>query len=105
MQLNQIFKIEQYSEAFEYISQNGYTIKEIEKDINGNRQFQIVEIPKPSQKQLAEQEIQRLKDLLSSTDYKAIKYAEGLFTEEEYAETKALRQSWRDKINELEKIL
>lgn len=105
MQLNQIFKIEQYSEAFEYISQNGYTIKEIEKDINGNRQFQIVEIPKPSQKQLAEQEIQELKDLLASTDYKAIKYAEGLFTEEEYAETKALRQTWRDKINELEKML
>lgn len=105
MQLNQIFKIEQYSEAFEYISQNGYTIKEIEKDINGNRQFQIVEIPKPSQKQLAEQEIQRLKDLLSSTDYKAIKYAEGLFTEEEYSQIKAQRQNWRDKINELEKIV
>lgn len=105
MQLNQIFNIEQYAEAFEYISQNGYTIKEIEKDINENRQFQIVEIPKPSQKQLAEQEIQELKQKLSDTDYKAIKYAEGLFAEEEYSQIKAQRQNWRDKINELEKIV
>lgn len=105
MQLNSIFNLQDYSEGYKYATTNGYTISEIEKDINGNRQFQIVEIPKPSQKQLAEQEIQGLKDLLASTDYKAIKYAEGLLTEEEYAETKALRQNWRDKINELEKIL
>jgi hypothetical protein len=36
---------------------------------------------------------------LSSTDYKAIKYAEGLYTEEEYAPYKVQRQSVRDKYN------
>ena len=47
-------------------------------------------------------EIAELKAELSGTDYKAIKYAEGWITEEEYAETKAQRQAWRDRINELE---
>lgn len=49
-----------------------------------------------------EQEIEILKQKLKDTDYKAIKYAEGQLTEEEYASTKAERQSWRDRINELE---
>jgi hypothetical protein len=51
----------------------------------------------------AEYKIEELKHRLEETDYKAIKYAEGLISEEEYADTKALRQSWRDEINELEK--
>lgn len=42
---------------------------------------------------------------LAETDYKAIKYAEGLLTEEEYAPIKAERQQMRDKINELEALL
>ena len=46
--------------------------------------------------------IQELKTLLKETDYRAIKYAEGQYTEEEYAPYKALRQSYRDEINELE---
>lgn len=50
-------------------------------------------------------EIKQLKQQLSDTDYKAIKYVEGLLTEEEYAETKAQRQLWRDRINELEQLL
>lgn len=49
-----------------------------------------------------EQEIKDLKQCLKDTDYKAIKYAEGQLTEEEYASTKAERQGWRDRINELE---
>lgn len=47
-------------------------------------------------------EIVELKRKLLNTDYKAIKYAEGQLTEEEYASTKAERQGWRDRINELE---
>lgn len=46
--------------------------------------------------------INELKRLLAETDYKAIKYAEGVITAEEYAETKAQRQAWRDEINEIE---
>lgn len=50
-----------------------------------------------NQKRIAE-----LKQLLRDSDYKAIKYAEGCYTEDEYKETKELRQSYRDEINELE---
>lgn len=52
-----------------------------------------------------ENKIAQYKKLLSDSDYKTLKYMEGYLTEEEYAETKAQRQEWRDKINELEKIL
>ena len=53
-------------------------------------------------RQVVEREISELKRKLSDTDYKAIKYAEGFLTEEEYKETKAQRQMWRDRINKLE---
>lgn len=49
-----------------------------------------------------EEEIKMLKRKLSDTDYKAIKYAEGQLTEEEYGPIKQERQSWRNRINELE---
>lgn len=47
-------------------------------------------------------EINDLKRHLSETDYIAIKYSEGWISDEDYAETKAQRQAWRDRINELE---
>ena len=50
----------------------------------------------------ANSEICELKQKLNATDYKAIKYAEGVLSEDEYSETKAQRQEWRDRINELE---
>lgn len=46
--------------------------------------------------------INNLKEKLSQTDYKFMKFAEGFISEEEYAPVKALRQEWRDRINELE---
>ena len=51
------------------------------------------------------QEITQLKKQLSDTDYKAIKYAEGQLTEEEYSLTRTQRASWRARINELEALL
>lgn len=50
----------------------------------------------------APEQIAILKQQLADTDYKAIKYAEGLISAEDYTETKAQRQGWRDEINELE---
>lgn len=49
-----------------------------------------------------EEQIASLKQNLADTDYQAIKYSEGAISEEDYTETKALRQSWRDEINRLE---
>ena len=43
-----------------------------------------------------------LKLQLQESDYKAIKYAEGFISEQDYAEMKAQRQAWRDEINRLE---
>lgn len=52
-----------------------------------------------------EARIIELKELLKETDYKAIKYSEGCYTEQEYQPIKELRQSYRDEINELEREL
>ena len=57
---------------------------------------------KKDKEQSALQEIRELKEKLSATDYKAIKYAEGQLSDKEYEETKAQRQAWRNRINELE---
>ena len=46
--------------------------------------------------------INELKQLLKETDYRAIKYAEGCYTDEEYQVYKEQRQAYRDEINELE---
>ena len=62
--------------------------------------------PEPTAEEVAEQQrqarIDELKMLLQESDYKAIKYAEGWLTGDEYAYTKAQRQEWRDEINRLE---
>ena len=47
-------------------------------------------------------QIMALKESLSATDYKAIKFAEGLISAEDYEPIKAERQELRNKINELE---
>ncbi|MBR4721411.1 MAG: hypothetical protein IK057_06595 [Clostridia bacterium] len=49
-----------------------------------------------------ELELETLKRRLAETDYKAIKYAEGWYSQEEYAPLKAERQIIRDRINRLE---
>lgn len=50
-------------------------------------------------------QIDDYKQKLFDTDYQAIKFAEGELTEQQYQSTKAQRQEWRNKINELEKIV
>ena len=47
-------------------------------------------------------EIDKYKKLLEETDYKALKFIDGEFTEEEYAPIREERKSYRVKINELE---
>lgn len=46
--------------------------------------------------------IDELKTKLSQTDYKAIKYAEGLYTDEEYEPIKLERQEMRNQIHKYE---
>lgn len=46
-----------------------------------------------------------LKELLNNSDYKAIKYAEGELSNEEYAPIREERKLWRAEINQLQQEL
>lgn len=61
--------------------------------------------PEDIQREEYTAEIQALKRSLAGTDYKAIKYAEGVMTDEDYQETGIQRQAWRRRINELEALI
>ena len=50
-------------------------------------------------------EINAYKQLLSNTDYQAIKHSEGEISDADYEEMKELRRSYREHINELEEDL
>ena len=65
-------------------------------DYDNSKELRIQEI---------NERIDELKRLLQDSDYRAIKYAEGLYTEEEYAPYKAQRKAYRDEINQLEEEL
>ena len=56
-------------------------------------------------RKIKDAQIAELKQKLADTDYKAIKYAEGEYTAEEYAPVKEMRKEWRRAINELEEQL
>lgn len=55
--------------------------------------------------ELWNREIFELKEELNQTDYKAIKYAEGVLTDEDYQQTGIQRQAWRKRINDLERLI
>lgn len=69
---------------------------------NPNYQEYVALQEQKKQRVLNRKRIKELKQLLAETDYRAIKYAEGLYTDEEFAPYKKQRQEWRDEINRLE---
>ena len=71
---------EEIEDIFVYIP---YTEKELKKIANNER-------------------IKELKKLLQNSDYKAIKYAEGELSNEEYIPIREERKQWRAEINQLE---
>lgn len=50
-------------------------------------------------------EISQCKQNLKATDYKAIKFAEGVLSEEEFAPIRLQREEWRNQINQDEALL
>ena len=56
----------------------------------------------PTEKDKLNEKLWQLKGELSDSDYKAIKFAEGWISEEDYAPIRAERQAIRDEINEIE---
>lgn len=91
------------------IENNYISIEDTQQsDINGWTYRKEVCPMKTEQDLLKDQyrlEIQQLKKQLSDTDYKAIKYAEGQISEEDYSKIKSERQGYRDRINYLEGLL
>lgn len=80
-----------YLNAYQYLD-GELVLDEVKlKELKGNEE------QKAKDEQTAE-----LKKQLADTDYKAIKYSEGWFTEEEYAPIKAMRESLREQIRKLE---
>ena len=75
MKLGTIFALNEYAEAYKFISENGYTIEEVEA-VDGVRQFKIVEIPQPSEAELKQSRIAELESYLASTDWYAIRESE-----------------------------
>lgn len=49
-----------------------------------------------------EAEIRGLQQLLTATDYKALKHADGVISDEEYEETRQIRIDYRQQVNDLE---
>ena len=91
------------------IEHNYIPIADTEKsDVNGWT-YPIELCPHKSERdkqiELWNREIFELKEELSQTDYKAIKYAEGVLTDEDYQQTGIQRQAWRKRINELERLI
>lgn len=57
------------------------------------------------QKNVYQEEMNTLKQQLADMDYKTSKYADGEYTQEEWAEIVAERKSIRERIRELEKLI
>lgn len=71
-------------------------------DVVDGEFVQLIPIDEATTMFEASKRIPELKQLLADSDYKAIKFAEGELSAEEYATTKAQRAAWRAEINALQ---
>ena len=79
-----------------------------QSDVNGfiyRKEVCPMKSERELQVELWNREILELKEELNRTDYKALKYAEGVLTDEEYQPVGIQRQAWRRRINELERLI
>lgn len=80
----------------------GRGANQVIKDVNGVPTYVNLYTDAELTVQANRKRIAELKALLQATDYQAIKYAEGFISEADYLPIKQVRQSYRNKINELE---
>ena len=80
----------------------GRGANQVIKDVNGVPTYVNLYTDAELTVQANRKRIAELKSLLQATDYQAIKYAEGFISEADYLPIKQVRQSYRNKINELE---
>ena len=92
MELGTIFYETDYTQAYNYVMANNYTIKEIEADEQGRR-FQIVEIPAPTEEQM-------LDNLRTRREYECFAYVNrgalwyNLLTTEQQQQLNIWYQAW-----------
>jgi len=77
------------------ININGVTREMTAEEIEQQKAFE-------NSAEFKQMQIMQLKARLEETDYKAIKFAEGWISAEEYEPIKAQRQALREQINQLE---
>lgn len=103
-----------YTESAEIAYKLGWLQNTISKadvqisDVNGwtyRKEVCPMRTPEDIQREEYAAEIRTLKQSLAETDYKAIKYAEGVMADEDYQATGIQRQAWRRRINELEALI
>lgn len=80
----------------------GRGANQVIKDVDGMPTYVNLYTDAELTVQANKKRIAELKALLQATDYQAIKYAEGFISEVDYAPIKQVRQSYRNKINEIE---
>ena len=80
----------------------GRSANQVIKDVNGVPTYVNLYTDTELTVQANRKRIAELKALLQASDYQAIKYAEGFISEADYSSIKQVRQSYRNKINELE---
>lgn len=92
-----------------YYRSIGMTLMDVEQSEVDYQWYLAEKCPHLSENELlkrnSQEEIEILKKQLLETDYKAIKYAEGEISEEDYAPIKAERRSYRVRINELQESI
>ena len=93
--VNELPQVIPYRQVLKVVN-NALTVKNLQLSAEQEKNISIMEI---------NAQINTLKEQLAETDYKALKFIDGEFTEKEYAPIRKERKNYRIKINELEKCL
>ena len=93
--VNELPQVIPYRQVLKVVN-NALTVENLQLTAEQEKEISIIEI---------NTKINILKEQLAETDYKALKFIDGEFTEEEYAPIREERKNYRIKINELEKCL
>ena len=93
--VNELPQVIPYRQVLKVVN-NALTVENLQLSAEQEKEISIIEI---------NTKINILKEQLAETDYKALKFIDGEFTEEEYAPIRKERKACRIKINELEKCL
>ena len=93
--VNELPQVIPYRQVLKVVN-NALTVKNLQLSAEQEKNISIMKI---------NAQINTLKEQLAETDYKALKFIDGEFTEKEYAPIREERKNYRIKINELEKCL